>query len=214
MVLCWLYSPSVFTHRNTCEMLKKTSVFEVMMQTRWWSIFERKETFKHLIKSKDHLRTNLPKCFLLTKKMKKNCVSQAELSQMFTHLTVGNLKLVGCLFDLNCESAVDTFATKGTSYWTIGNKIFLEKFLEDISPFCVAIDTCVLDFFWRLPWVSYLCVIDSSDSLWSATPASISAQGWSIHMQAGLGWGRGPVGLSCCCQAFLPTLPSGPTFGL
>ena len=31
---------------------------------------------------------------------------------------------------------------------------FLNKFLEDMSPFCGATDTPVLDFWWRLPWVS------------------------------------------------------------
>ena len=32
--------------------------------------------------------------------------------------------------------------------------LFLFKFLEDISPFCGATDTPVLDFWWCLPWVS------------------------------------------------------------
>ena len=31
---------------------------------------------------------------------------------------------------------------------------FLLKFLEDISPFCGAADTPIMDFWWRLPWVS------------------------------------------------------------
>ena len=31
---------------------------------------------------------------------------------------------------------------------------FYCKFLEDISPFCGATDTTVLDFWWPLPWVS------------------------------------------------------------
>ena len=36
---------------------------------------------------------------------------------------------------------------------------FLKKFLEDISYFCGATDTPVLDFLWRLPWVSKPVII-------------------------------------------------------
>ena len=34
--------------------------------------------------------------------------------------------------------------------------IFFKKILEDMSPFCGATDIPVLDFWWRLPWVSSL----------------------------------------------------------
>ena len=32
--------------------------------------------------------------------------------------------------------------------------VFFKNFLEDVSPFCGATDTSVLDFWWCLPWVS------------------------------------------------------------
>ena len=34
------------------------------------------------------------------------------------------------------------------------NFFFLNKLLEDMSPFCGATDTPILDFWWRLLWVS------------------------------------------------------------
>ena len=36
----------------------------------------------------------------------------------------------------------------------MSGNIFFQKSLEDMSPFCGATDTPVLDFWWRLLWVS------------------------------------------------------------
>ena len=43
--------------------------------------------------------------------------------------------------------------TPTRKYW-LQNNFFLKKFLEDISLFCGATDTPVLDFWWYLPWDS------------------------------------------------------------
>ena len=53
-----------------------------------------------------------------------------------------------------------TCIEKAPHFWQIcitniiNNNIFLKKFLEDMSPFCGATDTPILDFWWRLFWVS------------------------------------------------------------
>ena len=45
------------------------------------------------------------------------------------------------------------------SWMNISAVNFFKKFLEDISPFRGATDTPILDFWWRLPWVSHACFL-------------------------------------------------------
>ena len=59
-----------------------------------------------------------------------------KISQM--HLLLGNLHRY-------CEILIEMGEVR---------LFFFKIFLEDISPFCGATDTPVLDFWWRFPWVS------------------------------------------------------------
>ena len=78
---------------------------------------------------------------------------------------------------------------------TKGNNIYSWNFSEDISLFCEATDTPVLDLCWRLPWISKpgwipgLCASSSACNgflrfIYSATPADLltAEPFWSIDL--------------------------------
>ena len=56
--------------------------------------------------------------------------------------------------DFVSAQADDFVSAQADDFFFFFFLFFLKKFLEDMSPFCGATDTPVLDFWWRLPWVS------------------------------------------------------------
>ena len=69
--------------------------------------------------------------------------------------------------------------------------IFLKKNLEDISSFRRATDTPVLEFWWRLPWISkpgwipFVCFLcDPQIHLWCDTYLLCGSRVFSIHILA------------------------------
>ena len=66
----------------------------------------------------------------------------------------GNILQWSSLFLTNFRKKLFKERLWNRIFWDTCNSFFFLKFLEDMSPFCGATDTPVLDFWWRLPWVS------------------------------------------------------------